>query len=216
MVVLSGKHRRLALAVVALLGLAGAARTADLTLPQFGRDTVLVWKVQSHDEISNFVVRIATFVPDRYIEWEGATTQGTIFMPEHSLADAKDFVSASLFESGVDSRGNNATTLWLSRRLFRGLKDDKKIKMRIDSIDGQMTFEGTDQITFEVNRAQATFPVIKVKDNRGSERWFLDSEDNPLLVKHKVLAFTQSLESVTTDRPNTLRWIKGKKLTNPH
>jgi hypothetical protein len=59
-------------------------------------------------------------------------------------------------------------------------------------------------------------PVIKVNDDRGSERWFLDSEENPLLVKHAIRQFCQILASITTDRSNTLRWIKGKKLTNPH
>jgi hypothetical protein len=55
-----------------------------------------------------------------------------------------------------------------------------------------------------------------VKDDRGNERWFLDSEENALLVKHAVRAYVQTLTSITTDKPNTLRWIKGKKLTAPH
>jgi hypothetical protein len=57
-------------------------------------------------------------------------------------------------------------------------------------------------------------PAIKVSDDRGSERWFLDQEENPLMLKHTVRQFTQVLASITTDRPNTLRWIKGKKLAN--
>jgi hypothetical protein len=57
-------------------------------------------------------------------------------------------------------------------------------------------------------------PVIKVKDDRGSERWFLDSEDNPLMLRHLIRKYDQTLASVTTDQPNTLRWIKGKKLAN--
>jgi len=212
----SGLRSPTPIAALVLLGSAAAALTVDVHLPPFGRDTVLVWKVQNQENVSEFVVRIAEFLPDRFIEWEGASTQGTVFMPGRSLAEAKDFVNASLFESGVDSRGKDSTTLWLSQRLFRGLKEDKKIKLRIDAIDGLMTLEGTDQITIEVNRAPATLPVIRVKDNRGSERWFLDSEENPLMVKHILRSFTQSLASVTTDRANTLRWIKGKKLTDPH
>jgi len=34
------------------------------------------------------------------------------------------------------------------------------------------------------------------------------------MLKHTVRQFTQVLASITTDRPNTLRWIKGKKLAN--
>jgi hypothetical protein len=59
-------------------------------------------------------------------------------------------------------------------------------------------------------------PAIKVKDDRYSDRWFLDFEDNPLLVKHTSRHFSQTLTSVATDKSNTLRWIKGKKLTAPH
>jgi len=80
-----------------------------------------------------------------------------------------------------------------------------------------MTYRGNDHLTVDVNRNSTELPVIKVADDRGSERWFLDQEDNPLMVKHVVRAFSQTLASITTDRPNTLRWIKGKKLTNlPH
>jgi hypothetical protein len=42
----------------------------------------------------------------------------------------------------------------------------------------------------------------------------LNSEDNPLLMRHQIRNYDQKLTSITTDRPNTLRWIKGKKLAN--
>jgi hypothetical protein len=189
---------------------------AEVRLPAFGKDTVLVWNIHNQDFSSKFVVRIAEFLPDRYVEWEDETTQGTIFMPNRAVMGAKRFVSARLFEGGVDTRGKDATTLWLSQKVFRDLKDNKKIKISLDSIDSWLSLEGSDKISVEVNKSLMDIPVIKVKDDRGSERWFLDDETNPLLAKHLVREFTQTLESITTDRPNTLRWIKGKKLTNPH
>jgi hypothetical protein len=48
------------------------------------------------------------------------------------------------------------------------------------------------------------------------ELWFLDSADNPLQVKLLSRNYVETLTSITTDRSNTLRWIKGKKLTDPH
>jgi len=69
----------------------------------------------------------------------------------------------------------------------------------------------------EVNRSAMRLPVIKVADDRGAERWFLNQAENPLLLKLSVRGYTQALTSITTDRRNTLRWIKGKKLENlPH
>jgi hypothetical protein len=201
-----------------LLGFAAAASAGfpEPSLPPFGRDTVLVWKVQIQDDTKEFVVRIAEFTPDRFLEWEDATTQGTIFMPSHALTSAKIFVNASLFEGGVDTKGKDKTTLWLSQQIYRDLKAKQRLKLSLDGIDGWFTVEGSDQMTIEVNRAPMSLPVLNVKDDRGSLRGFLDIESNPLLVRHTVRTFSQTLTSITTDRPNTLRWIKGKKLTNPH
>ncbi len=184
-------------------------------LPLFGRDTVLVWNISNQDESATFVVRIAQFLPDRYIEWENATTQGTIFMPQKAVFSAKTFVNARLFEGGVDTKGRDATTLWLSQQVYRDLKSKTRVKLSIDSVQGWMTVEGNDQLVVDINRSPKPLPVLKVKDDRGQERWFLDKEENALLVKHVFRAFSQTLKSITTDRPNTLRWIKGKKLNSP-
>ena len=199
-----------------LLALLPQAAPSGSLVPPFGRDTVLVWKIQNQEEEGTFVVRIAQFLPDRYIEWEDAKTQGTIFMTSKAVTAAHTFVNARLFEGGVDTRGKDATTLWLSQRLFRDIKEKRRVRVTLDGVDAWMTFEGSDQLPIEINRSSVNVPVIKVKDERGSERWFLDLEDNALLVKHMIRAYDQTLASITTDRPNTLRWIKGKKLANPH
>src|SRR5437867_4260108 len=202
-------------ALCALIGIGMAVPAQDSRLPQFGRDTVLVWKISNQEDSATFVVRIAQFLPDRYIEWENATTQGTILLPNKAVAGAKNFVNARLFEGGVDTRGKDTTTLWLSQQVFRELKLKNRVKLAIDSVDGWMVVDGSDQLVVEINRSPIAVPVVKVKDDRGQERWFLDMEENPLMVKHVFRAFSQTLKSITTDRPNTLRWIKGKKLTSP-
>jgi hypothetical protein len=138
-------------------------------------------------------------------------------MPSRDVLGAKGFANANLFESGVDSRGKNATTLWLSQRLYQDFKNKRKVKCELDGVSSLMTYQGDDQLAVEVNRISRELPVIRISDDRGSERWFLDQEENPLMVKHVIRAFHQTLTSITTDRPNTLRWIKGKKLANlPH
>jgi hypothetical protein len=184
-------------------------------LPAFGRDTVLVWKIQNMEYDASFVVRIAQFLPDRFLEWEDAQTQGTIFMTNQSIVSARGFVNSSLFKSGEDARGRDATTLWLSQRIYRDLKENKKAKCMLDGVAGMLKYNGEDQLVIAVNRSERALPVIKVLDDRGSERWFLDQEDNPLMLSHRIRKFSQTLTSITTDKSNTLRWIKGKKLTNP-
>ena len=185
-------------------------------LPEFGRDTVLVWRMQFPEETAEFVVRIAEFRPNRFFEWENSTTQGTTYISSNAIERGRSFSNARLFEGGVDTKDKETTTLWLSQPVYRDLKSKGKAKVVLDSIGGVFTLEGTDRLSLDVNRASVELPVIKVKDGRNSELWFLDFDQNPLLVKHMVRHFTQTLISITTDKPNTLRWIKGKKLTAPH
>jgi hypothetical protein len=200
----------------AMLAIAWKELFADeIQLPAFGRDTVLVWNIKNANYSSDFVIRIAEFLPDRYLEWEEPPSQGTIFMPSRDVQEAQGFVNSQLFETGVDTRSKNATTLWLSQKIYRDFKNKKRIKINLDGVPGWMTFEGTDQFTVEVNKTKISLPVIKIKDDRGSERWFLDLEENPLMVRHLINQYDQSLVSITTNKSNTLRFIKGRKLANP-
>lgn len=193
---------------VALLPSPRGAQSAA-GLPAFGRDTVLVYK-SSLESNNVFVVRVAEFAPDRHVEWEDSTTQGTIFIPAKAVVDAPAFSGWDLFQGGVDTRGKNTTTLWLSRRIFRALKQKDKVKLTIDGLATFVTVIGNDQMTIEINRSATPVPVIKTKDERGVERWFLDAEDNPLMVNLLFRGYEEKLASITTDRPNTLRWIKKK------
>jgi hypothetical protein len=206
-----------ALIFCSLSPMAGGSSSAENELPAFGRDTVLVWKVSNQQYSENFVVRIAEFTPDRYLEWEDSRTQGTIFMPNRDIVAAKGFVTANLFESGTDTRGKGNTALWVSQRIFRMLKEKKKAKCNLDGVSGSLVYKGDARLEVEVNRSSMVLPVITVTDDRGGERWFLDQEENPLMIRYAVRNFVQVLTSITTDRPNTLRWIKGRKLANlPH
>ena len=207
---------RSASAAVFLLTL-GSLAGVDQGLPDFGRDTVLVWKTVNQEYSAVLVVRIAEFSPDRFLEWEDANTQGTIFIPSGDIEGAKGYVSSELFKSGIDSRGKNVTTLWLSRRVFRDLKEKKKAKLDLDGVSSILSYIGSDHVTVDVNRTPMDLSVIKVSDDRGSERCFLDDEVNPLMLKHSLRQYSQTLTSITTDKHNTLRWIKGNKLVNlPH
>jgi len=212
------RHGRLLWVLLSILALAAISAEAPAdksALPSFGRDTVLVWKVNNVSYDYSLVVRIAEFFPDRFLEWEDTQSQGTIFMPNRDLLSARGFVNSNLFKSGQDVRGKDATTLWLSQQIFRDLKEKKKIKWTLDGVTGVLSYSGDDQLEVEVNRSPRILPVIKVKDDRESERWFLDQEDNPLLLRLRVRNYDQVLASITTDKANTLRWIKGKKLENP-
>lgn len=207
--------RRSAPALLAIV-LAASLLIADVDprLPDFGRDTVLVWAIQNREFSSQFVVRIASFLPDRFFEWEDSVGQGTVLIRAVDLANATGFGDSSLFQAGVEGKANGATALWLSQRIYRDLKIKRKSKCTLDGVSGVLTHIGNGDITIEVNRSETTVPVIKTLDNRGSERWFLDDEKNPLMVKYAIRQYSKTIASVTTNRSGTLRWIKGKRLIN--
>lgn len=184
----------------------------NATLPEFGRDTVLVWETQIQDSKTTFVVRIASFYPNRLIEWEDRLSQGTVFISNRNILEAKGYVNKKLFKQGMDTRSDNEITLWLSRKTFRELKEKKKAKCDIDRVPGKLTYEGEDAVSVEVNGSLVDLPAIKVRDDRGSEKWFLDDENNPVLMKYILRHYSQTLVSITTNRSNTLRWLKGQKL----
>lgn len=191
------------------------APSPEISMPAFGRNTILVYRIQNPDYLEDFVVRIAQFLPDRYVEWENRMSQGTVLMPNRDLESGKGYISSSLFQSGSDTKGKGSTTLWLSRNTFRDLKTNRKAKCNINGATGVFTYQGDGTIEVDVNRTVQMLPVIIVLDDRMEERWFLDQEDNPLIVNYRVRRYSQTLASITTDKPNTLRWIKGTKLENP-
>ena len=184
----------------------------DQGLPEFGQDTVLVWETKVQNTARKFVVRIARYSPDLIMEWEDALSQGTVFISNRDLLEAKGYLNNDLFQQGMDTRADGATTMWLSRSVFRTLKEKKSAKCKIDRVPGKITYEGDGVISVQVNGSPMTLPVIKVHDDRKAEKWFLDNEENPLLMKYTLRHHNQTLVSITTDRPNTLRWLKGSKL----
>ena len=184
------------------------------SLPAFKRDTVLVWKIDGPTYEKSFVARLASFRPDRFLEWENGKGQGTVLMPERSLLEARGYESSSLFVDGMDKTGRNVTVLWLSRRVFTELMEKKSARMNLDGVMTRLRLLGTETIAVAVNRADVELPVIRVADDRNAEWCFLDDPDNPLMICHEVRDYRQTLFSITTNQTDTLRWIKGSRLKN--
>lgn len=174
----------------------------------FGRDTVVVWEMKTRASTYSFVVRLARFVPDRHFEWENLASQGTIHLDEKSLNQSDRYILSSLFDVGVDVEAKNSTTLWLSRKVFRQLKESGQTKVYLNGLKDEFKKVAEVDYPLMVNRESLPARALHLKDHRDNEWWFLDDEDNPLLLEYKTNHFHQKLKSVSTDRKNTLRWIK--------
>ncbi len=197
---------------VCLLAVCIGSAETDPMLPDFGQDTVLVWESGTQGGTSTFVVRLASFYPDRLMEWEDRISQGSLLISNRDLLEADGYVNNKLFKQGMDIRSDDETTLWLSRKTFKALKEKKEAKCTIDRVAGKMTYEREDFFSVEVNGSPILLPIIIVRDDRGSEKWFLDNEDNPILIKYILRQYKKTLISITTNRKNTLRWLRGQKL----
>src|SRR5262249_30731514 len=102
--------------------------------------------------------------------------------------------------------------LWLSKEIFQELAGAGRVRVKLDSIDSVMTLARREALTVMVNKEEVELPTLVVSDSRGGEWWFYDNAENPLFLKRTLRNFTQSVKSITTNRKNTLRWIKESKL----
>ena len=197
---------------IVLVAVIHGGTEAESPLPEFGLGTVLVWKIEDAEHERSFVARIASFQPDRFIEWENETRQGTIFMPERAVTDGIGYEISSLFAGGKEIRTRNEMTFWLSRRVFTELKENKTARWNLNGVASRLRFIEEGSIPVEVNRKVVELPVIRADDDRKAEWSFLDHPDNPLMIRYEVRNYRQTLTSITTDTPEALRWIKGRKL----
>jgi len=201
-----------ALTVIILIAAIHIGAADEFQLPEFGLGTVLVWKIEGQEYEKSFVARLASFAPDRFLEWENETGQGTVLMPERAVADAKGYEISSLFARGKDKKTRNETALWLSRHVFTELKEKKTAKWNLNGVASKLSFIDEGSVAVEVNRNVVTLPVIRAADDRNGEWSFLDLPGNPLMISYEVRNYRQSLSSITTGAPDSLRWIKGRKL----
>jgi hypothetical protein len=179
---------------------------------RFGRDTVIVWTTHNLEHTSDFVVRIALFEPKRFFEWESNTTQGSVLLDAKALQSSRSYHTSKLFNPGVEVKAKGDTSIWISKEVFMDLDVRGSAKIRLDGIESHMNFLRRDRIETKVNQEEIVLPVIVASDGRGGEWWFLDDPENPLFLKHQFRTFTQAVKSITTNRKNTLRWIKESKI----
>lgn len=214
--VISGAMRRLLCGIIVGLGGILSAATlwaAEKAAPlRFDRDTVIVWKAETQGAAYDFVVRIAHYEPKRLFEWESSASQGVVSIDPAALLSSRSFQTSKLFNSGSESRSKDETAIWLSKEAYLELARQGRVKIKLDSIDGLMTLVRCEMVSINVNKEPMEIPALLVKDSRGGEWLFYDDPENPFFIKHSIRNFTQTVKSITTNRKNTLRWLKENKI----
>ena len=197
--------------ILLLVAVCGAP-AAESPLPEFGHGTVLIWKIEGMEYEGSFVARLASFLPNRFFEWENETGQGTVLLRERAIADSGKYETSSLFTVGREKETRNETALWLSRRVFEELKEKQSARWTLNGGTSRLKFIDEGIITVEVNRNTTKLPIIRAADDRNAVWSFLDQPENPLMVRYELRDHSQTLSSVTTGAVDALRWIKGRKL----
>ena len=174
-----------------------------------GPKSILVYFNQPRQQKeAQFVLRLARYRPDIFLEWESRTDQGTIHLHRKAVCKAGRFTVSSLFEVGVDVESSEVMTLWLSEKIYQDLteKGEARIELNHSPIKLTLKDEGTYSLT--INKQVEEIPIIHVEDNRKGSWTFHKSGENPLLVEYVTPYFHLHLKTVSTGPSNKLRWIK--------
>ncbi|MEE8348370.1 MAG: riboflavin synthase [Acidobacteriota bacterium] len=173
-----------------------------------GPKSILVYQsADRQQKTSQFVLRLARYRPDIFLEWESLSHQGTLHLYQDAVQEAKIFHLSSLFEVGVDMESKDAMTMWLSGKVYQELteKGNSKIRLNRLPVELKVTDEGVVEITLD--KKVVEIPVIHVQDDRKGFWTFYKNPENPLLVAYRSTYFSQHLKTVSTSPTNKLRWI---------
>ena len=174
-----------------------------------GEKTILVYQSEDRQQTKRqFVLRLARYRPDIFLEWESLSHQGTLHLYRNAVQKAEVFHLSSLFEVGVDMESRDAMAVWLSEKIYQELTEKGSSQIRLNRLPVKMslTEEGTFELT--VDKEVVEIPVIHVQDDRKGSWTFYKNPENPLLVAYRSTYFSQYLKTVSTASTNKLRWIQ--------
>jgi hypothetical protein len=175
---------------------------------QFGAKTVLVYDREIGGEQRQFVLRIARFHPDIFVEWESLSHQGTVHMHAKAVTDSQKLTIERLFEAGVDKESKDVMTKWFSQKLYRQLIEKRNVKVQLDKGKVKLRLVEEDTYPLTVDGESIAVPVIRVEDDKNN-RWLVyKNPKNPVVVEVSTLFFLEQLKRVSTSTANNLRWIR--------
>lgn len=173
-----------------------------------GPKSILVYQNEDRQQKeSQFVLRLARYRPDIFLEWESLSHQGTVHLYRDAIQKAKIFHLSTLFEVGVDMESDDSMTVWLSKKVYEELTQKGSSAIRLNRVPVKMNLreEGTFELT--VDKQVIEIPVIHVEDDRKGFWTFYRNPENPILVAYRSTYFSQHLKTVSTSPSNKLRWI---------
>ena len=158
----------------------------------------LTYHLVNGDKQYDFIVSELVMDKNISFRWkmtEPANITGTVKMNKKALDKATNIVDEFSNMSALVM--NNETTVWLSRKIYKNLKNQKPIDVKFDGKEETLTFKGNETFKVKVNDSVKEVNVLYVESNNGHQLWILDNEINPLIIKMQ-LDFTIELVNVIT------------------
>ncbi len=200
-------HVKRIMATICLLITLFSGSVAGAELP-LGSNSILIFENSNPAGSVQFVVRLARLGPDVVMEWESTKDQGTVHLHKGAVQAGRGFTLTQLFEVGVDSESDDEMTLFLSEAVYRDLTERRAAKIKLNNVAAKMELKGREDYSLLVDKEPLEVPALALRDSRGGEWLFLDSEATPLLLRYSSRHFTQRLTSVSTPERSSLRWIR--------
>lgn len=198
--------RRIMGGVVAVLLVVSTALAGSIPNPT--QTTLIYHNVVAKKELP-FVVRVARFEPDIFLEWESSSHQGTVHMHRKAVNEGHRFALDRLFEVGVDTESPDVTVLWLPRKVFAELLKNGAVSLHFNGLPLKMKVLGESTFALNVDKRSREVAAIRIEDERKNVWVFHKDEQNPLLLEYTTPHYRQYLRSISTTSWPGLKWIKN-------
>jgi hypothetical protein len=175
---------------------------------ELGENSILIYIHENEPGDTQFVLRIARFMPDIVFEWESLSHQGTIHLRKKAVEKGKGLTLSGLFDPGVDSESKDVMTTWLSKALFDELLKSGETKIKLNRLSTQFTLKGEIAYSLNVDKKEISVPAMVVVDARGGKWVFQKSRENPVLLEFSNEYYREFLKSLIVSQPGSLRWIQ--------
>jgi len=174
----------------------------------FGEKTVLVYENRTGEENYQFVLRLARFRPDIFLEWESYSHQGTIHLRKKAVSEAKKITVGGLFEAGVDIDSKDVMTNWLSDQMFSQLIQDGGVTIWLNKHRIKMKLVGEETRELTVDKTRVDVPVVRIEDNQRGTWIVHKAKGNPVLIEYQTPHYHMRLTRISTSKSNNLRWVR--------
>ena len=164
--------------------------------------SVIVYKNINKAHSIKFILRIFSTAPELHFEWEYGFQMGSARISKKEFEEGKNFYRWNVLKNGRDIK-INGTVMFLCKKHLKMLRENKKVKLKINSLPGWMKKVG--ETTFKIG--PLSLPCIIVEDNAGNRYIFQDKTEFPVCLEFSSGFYTQKAVQYYNGSNVIFRWL---------